>query len=78
MKLVTLQPREPSEECSSVLTQALERVTSGQVKSLALVEVHRDGATVWQVATGGYRSALIGGLAVLQHQLASEILEQAE
>ena len=68
VKLST-RPDQHSEEAASVLAQHLERAKAGEVVSVALVTLNRDGSTSSHWSSSDDFQPLIGGVSILAHRM---------
>lgn len=73
--LVTLDAEPPAVGAVAMLQEMLRRVKQGEISSLAIAAVLRDGSGEQDWTYAPSAAALIGSVAVLQHQLIKEELE---
>jgi hypothetical protein len=75
-ELLVLEPERPGEGLESMLEEMLERVRAGEVSSIAIAYVQRDGRAgrMWSEAPS--LAALLGSIQRLAHRIQVEWDEQ--
>lgn len=73
LRAITCEP--PGLDIVPLLESLIERAKAGELSSVAVAYVSREGVTNQEWSTAPSIGTLIGSVAVLQHRLAERLLE---